>query len=82
MILNDVKNYVKTRQQVSLRDIAVHFDVEPEALKGMLNFLVSKGKISRQTSPACAGSCACSQSENMEIYSWNPQLGNVSIEVS
>jgi len=79
MILNDVKNYVKTRQQVSLHEIALHFDVETEALKGMLDFLVSKDRIRQHTIQACPGGCACSQSENNEVYSWNPQLGNISI---
>lgn len=82
MILSDLKNYVKSRRQVSLRDVALHFDVEPEAIGGMLAFWVSKGKISRYSNPqACGGGCACSFQAERELYMWNPELGRISIEV-
>jgi len=82
MILSDLKNYVKSRQQVSLRDAALHFDVEPEAISGMLAFWISKGKISRYSNPpACGGGCACSFQADRELYVWNPELGRIPIEV-
>ncbi len=83
MILSDLKNYVKSRRQVSLRDAALHFDVEPEAIRGMLEFWVSKGKISKHVNDAgCGGDCACSFKEDQELYVWNPQLGQISIEIN
>ncbi len=82
MILSDLKNYVKSRRQVSLRDAALHFDVEPEAIRGMLEFWINKGKISKHSSDAaCAGGCACSIKDDQEMYVWNPQLGMISIEI-
>ncbi len=83
MILSDLKNYVKSRRQVSLKDAALHFDVEPEAIRGMLEFWVCKGKINKYSSDAaCAGGCACSFKEDQELYVWNPQLGQISIEIN
>ena len=83
MILSELKNYVKSRRQVSLKDAALHFDVEPDAIRGMLDFWVSKGKISKHSSAAaCAGGCACSFKEDQEMYVWNPQLGQISIEIN
>ncbi len=84
MILTDLKNYIKTRQQVSLKDIALHFDVEPETAKGMLDFLVKKGRISLRSNPlSCASGCSsCSEAENSDIYIWNAQLGNISIQAN
>jgi hypothetical protein len=83
MILSELRDYVKTRRQVSLEDAALHFDVEPEAIRGMLEFWVRKGKISRHGSDAaCAGGCACSFRQDQEMYVWNPQLGQISIEIS
>jgi predicted ArsR family transcriptional regulator len=76
------RQYVKKRRQVSLRDVALHFDVEPDAIRGMLDFWVNKGKISRHGSDsACAGGCACSFSKDRELYTWNSQLGEISIEI-
>ena len=81
MILSELKNYVKARGQVSLADAALHFDVEPDAARGMLEFWVSKGRMRRiEQSVACADSCRCSQQEQLEIYCWNSELGQISIE--
>ena len=82
MILSDLKNYVKARRQVSLKDVALHFDAEPEAIKGMLEFWINKGKIRKQANESsCSGGCSCSYKEDEELYAWNPQLGQISIEV-
>jgi len=82
MILSELKNYVKSRRQVSLKDAALHFDVDPDAIRGMLEFWVSKGKISKHgNDAACAVGCAsCSFKEDPEMYIWNPELGQISIE--
>jgi putative ferrous iron transport protein C len=83
MILSDLKNYVKSRQQVSLTDMALHFDAEPEAIKGMMEFWIGKGKIKKYSNnPVCGGGCSCSYKEAEELYAWNPQLEHISIEVS
>ena len=83
MILSDLKNYVKTRRQVSLKDAALHFDVEPDVIEGMLEFWIGKGKISKQSNElVCGGGCSCSYKEDQALYVWNPQLGQISIEIS
>jgi hypothetical protein len=83
MILSELKDYVKSRRQVSLGDAALHFDAEPEAIRGMLEFWVRKGKISKHGNDgACAGGCACSFRQDQEMYVWNPQLGQISIETN
>jgi hypothetical protein len=82
MILSELKQYIKNRQQVSLTDIANHFDVEPEAVRGMLQFWINKGKINQQLSgPGCGGGCHCDYKGSNEIYEWNPELHNISIEI-
>lgn len=81
MILQEIKNYVRKREQVSLNDIALHFDLDADTVRGMLDFWVRKGRIKRlkQTSD-CGGACSCSAKEARDIYRWNPQIGNISIE--
>jgi putative ferrous iron transport protein C len=82
MILQEVKQYVKKRKQVSLQDIAVHFDKEPETVRGILDFWVRKGRIRLQTqAPSCSGSCHCSANQSQEIYQWNALLGNIPIQI-
>ncbi len=83
MILQEVKQYVKKSKQVSLQDIAVHFDKEPETIRGILDFWVRKGRIKLQTqAPSCSGSCHCTANQSQEIYYWNEQIGNISIQIT
>ncbi len=83
MILKDLKEYVKSHPQVSLADISIHFDAEPEAVKGMLDFWIRKGKIKHYSSDnVCGGSCSCSQKSNNDLYEWNQQLGDISIQIN
>ena len=49
MILSDIRNYVQDRGQSSLADIALHFDIEPEAARGMLDIWIRKGKLQRRS---------------------------------
>ena len=81
MILRELQQYLKSREQVSLKDIATHFDVEQEAVAGMLDFWVRKGKVRRiSNNSACSGGCSCTHKDNSDIYQWNAQFGGVSID--
>ncbi len=83
MILKELKEYVQSNPQVSLSDIAIHFDAEPEAVRGMLDFWIRKGKIKHFSSDnVCGGSCSCSQKNNNDLYEWNQQIANISIEIN
>jgi len=83
MILSDLKRYVKSNQRVSLNDIANHFDIEPDAARGMLEFWVKKGKINQSISGAsCSSGCYCDYKVVNDMYEWNPELNNISIQVS
>ena len=66
MILSDLIGYVRERQVVCLEDVATHFDVEAEAVRGMLDLLVAKGRISEipladegDQAAACSGCSGC-----------------------
>lgn len=71
MILSDVRDYIRRRGQVSLQDLALHFDVEPDALRGMLERWIEKGKVERRSAnPACGSSCSQCQPDTVELYAW------------
>ncbi len=83
MILQQIRHYLEQHQQASLRDIAVHFDLDPEVARGMLEFWVSKGRIRHVPQQVdCNGSCDCVAREKLDLYQWNPQISQVSIEVN
>ncbi|MEJ1354875.1 MAG: FeoC-like transcriptional regulator [Candidatus Sedimenticola sp. (ex Thyasira tokunagai)] len=71
MILSDIKQYLVERHQATLADIALHFDCEPDAARGMLEVWIRKGKVKRQAlSSACGEGCNSCTPEVTEIYLW------------
>jgi putative ferrous iron transport protein C len=72
MILSDIKRYLKERRHATLMDLAVHFDTDPEAMRGMLEQWIKKGRVSKSESHStcnrgCSG-CGCDAA--LEVYSW------------
>ncbi|MCW8963725.1 MAG: FeoC-like transcriptional regulator [Gammaproteobacteria bacterium] len=71
MILSDIGSYVQERRQVTLNQIAYHFNAQPDAMRGMLEVWIRKGKISRQMATAsCGESCQQCGTADTEIYIW------------
>ena len=72
MILSDVKRYLVERRQATLSDIALHFHASPDAVRGMLDYWIRKGKLSRQSLTAsCGTGCNKCAEANTEIYVWH-----------
>ena len=81
MILAQLRDYIKQRQQVSLADIILHFDVDEDAVRPMLEVWINKGKIHRRMATAsCGSSCHQCQSATPEIYYWGPANAPQSID--
>ena len=45
MILSEIKRYLMQHKQVTLGDLSIHFDTDPEAMRGMLDQWVRKGSV-------------------------------------
>ena len=72
MILSDIRDYLQDRGQSTLADIALHFDIEPDAARGMLDLWIKKGKLQRRSATAsCGTSCSQCDTAATEIYIWN-----------
>ena len=71
MILSELRDYLRTHRQAALYDLAVHFDADPEAIRGMLEQLMQKGKVHKlPEGTACGGGCTKCEPEDVEIYQW------------
>jgi putative ferrous iron transport protein C len=71
MILSDLRAYLKERKSVTLRDLMLHFDTDAEALRGMLQVLISKGYVKKNSATqACGTSCCKCDSTLTEIYDY------------
>ena len=71
MILSRIRHYLAERGQASLGEIALHFDASPDAVRGMLEQWMRKGKVRRHTPRAgCGSSCNRCDPAATEIYEW------------
>jgi hypothetical protein len=71
VILSDIRRYLEQRGQASLADLALHFDADPDAIRGMLAVWMRKGKVHKQVATAaCGSSCTQCDSAVTEIYAW------------
>jgi hypothetical protein len=72
MTPSEVKRYLSERKVAPLNDIAVHFDMEPDAVRGMLGHWIRKGRVrlhqeDRCSSDGCCGGC---DEHVKEVYEW------------
>ena len=68
MKLGEIRNYIKSRGDSSLSDVATHFDISSEAAKFAIEYWMKKGKIQIQGA-GCGSSCGgCGSSS--ETYQW------------
>jgi len=72
MILSDLRSYLKQQKSVALRDMILHFDIDAEALRGMLQILIAKGYVQKVSAKeACGTSCCKCDSTLTEIYEFS-----------
>lgn len=80
MILSDIRSYLQQRGQASLADVALHFDSDPDAVRGMLEIWVKKGKVHRRSATSsCGTSCSQCDTAATEIYVW--ESNTLSVEL-
>jgi len=69
-ILRDVRDYLQKHQRASLEDLAVHFNSNPDAMRGMLEKWIAKGIIRHCQPSACAGCTTSCSSAPGDSYEW------------
>jgi hypothetical protein len=72
MILSDLRNYLQERQRITLNDLVVHFQIDADALRGMLSKWIQKGKVRLISGggASCGTSCCKCDPLLTEIYEW------------
>lgn len=70
MILRELDDYLQRHRRATLGDIALHFDLPAEAVRGMLDLWIRKGRIRQLDAAAtCNTSCPVSCDDTaMTIY--------------
>ncbi len=79
-MLLDIKRYLMKHQRVSLQDLVLHFDTDADAMRGMLDAWIKKGKVTKCDAMACSGcSSSCSAAQQEDAYEWNEKMNNEAI---
>lgn len=85
MILLDVKRYIREHQQVSAEDLKNRFDVDDQALDGLLDPLIHQGHvqvIDSDGETCSSGACSsCSASAKLMVYWTDKRLKRVNIPI-
>ena len=70
MILSDIQKFIADNKRASIADLKLHFRMDGDALRGMLNRLIRKGRISKMAEAKKCGGCASCADDATEIYVW------------
>ncbi|MEM9805764.1 MAG: FeoC-like transcriptional regulator [Cyanobacteria bacterium P01_D01_bin.56] len=68
MILSELQDYITEQRKVSLAQMELKFSVDATALRGMLNYLIQKGRIQKLPMPARCHGCIICSPESLEFY--------------
>ena len=71
-MLIKVKEYLKNHGDTSLSELRQQFDIEPDALRDMLDKLIEKGLVRKkhESLKQCNKCTQCPKLSNNEIYEW------------
>lgn len=71
MVLTELRNYLQVNRRVLLADLSNHFDVDPDALRGMLQKWLNKGKVRKLSGDReCSSGCCKCDPATLEVYEW------------
>ena len=71
MILSELKNYLKKNKRVTLNEVVIHFDIDADALRGMIDRWICKQKVQRLPSgDGCGSTCSKCDPTLSEVYEW------------
>ena len=71
MILSDVRGFIREKHRVTLHDLVIHFNMDADALRGMLGKWISKGKVRQlPVAAGCGTHCSKCDPALTEFYEW------------
>ncbi len=69
MVITELQQYLRDRTKVSMSELQLHFGIEPDPLRDILDRLIRKGRVLREDGKLCDGCRSCA-SEAIEFYEW------------
>lgn len=76
-MLLEIRTYLERNGSANILDLSNHFRIAPEALRGMLDHWIRKGRVVRHDFAGTCGNCGsggacggCGVAASFEIYEW------------
>ncbi|GJD15168.1 hypothetical protein RIVM261_001240 [Rivularia sp. IAM M-261] len=70
MILSELQEFISSHQRVSLADLKLHFHMDTEPLRDIINRLICKGRVRKmEEGKKCSGCHSCNN-DAIEFYEW------------
>ncbi|MGF1480583.1 MAG: FeoC-like transcriptional regulator [Cyanophyceae cyanobacterium] len=70
MILKELQDFVLDYHRVSLAEMELHFHIDGDALRHMLNKLIYKGRVRKVPTPEKCHGCTFCNPDTIEFYEW------------
>lgn len=70
MILKELQQFFAQHKKASLADLQLRFRIDADALRGMLNRLIRKGRVRKMEDSKKCGGCHSCPDEAIEFYEW------------
>jgi putative ferrous iron transport protein C len=71
MILSDLRSYLQEQKRVALKDMEMRFNIDADALRGMLSKWITKGYVRKLPSgTSCSSGCCKCDPALTELYEW------------
>jgi putative ferrous iron transport protein C len=71
MILSELRSYLQEQKRVALKDMTMRFNIDADALRGMLGKWISKGYVRKLPSgTSCSSGCCQCDPALTELYEW------------
>ncbi|MEQ1557692.1 MAG: FeoC-like transcriptional regulator [Methyloglobulus sp.] len=71
MILSELRSYLQQQKRVALKDMENHFNIDADALRGMLSKWIAKGAVRKMPSgTSCSTGCCKCDPALTELYEW------------
>jgi len=71
MILSELRDYLREKKRVTLNELVIHFDMDADALRGMLAKWIIKRKLRQLPVDSNCGTRCCKCDPTLtELYEW------------
>ncbi len=69
-MLSELQKFLVEYKRVSLADLKLHFRMDGESLREMLNRLIRKGRVRKMEDGKKCGGCHSCADDAIEFYEW------------